>query len=191
MHVKDIAEVTAGYAFRGAIEPDDNGDIYVFQAKNVSTRTSFNDLSLLTKISHDIPEYAGHLEKNDILLVARGMKSGTFRATVFASNSDNVVASSSIHVIRVTSTKIMPEYLAYYLNSKRGQDALSQIVSGSYIGAIPRSELEKILIPVPSIQKQHLLVDLHLNVRKQQQLMERKMELEQDIINTVFRRAMV
>lgn len=185
--LREIATVIVGYTFRGAIKSDDNGDIFVFQAKDLIQGEPFEDVCTLTKTSHAIPDYAGRFKKNDILLIARGMKSGSFRSTLFVAEAQNVIASSSIHVIRVTAADILPEYISHYLNSKEGQDALTQIVSGSYIGVLPRKELEKIKIPIPPLDKQMAIVNLHRNIRDQHRITSRQNEIKQNIINATFR----
>lgn len=187
MKLHDVGAIIAGYTFRGAVKPDNSGDTYVFQAKDLVQGVPCEDISSLTRISHDTPGYSGHLRKDDVLIVARGMKSGAFRSTTFVSDEPNVIASSSVHVIRITKPNILPEYVSHYLNSKDGQDALSQIISGSYIGALPRRELEKIDIPVPPMEKQKLLVDLFRNIRDQQKILEREKELKENIINATFK----
>src|ERR1700685_3521239 len=115
MQIKDIAEVVTGYTFRGAIKADANGNTFVFQAKDLIRGKPFVEVNVLTKISHDGRTDAGALKKNDVLLVARGMKSGAFRSTIFASSISNVVASSSVHVIRVTAANVMPEYVSHFI----------------------------------------------------------------------------
>lgn len=186
MLIKDIAQVIAGYTFKKAIESDNSGNIFVFQAKDLIQGEPLINVNTLTKAFLGIPEHAAYLQGNDILLVARGMKSGAFRSTVFMSEESNVIASSSVHIIRIKSEDVLPEYISHYLNSKEGQDSLSQIVSGSYIGAIPRGELERIKIPIPTLQKQKAIVDLHQNMRSQQKILIRRNELKQNIINATF-----
>lgn len=186
MLIKDIAQVIAGYAFRGAITPDNNGNIFVFQAKDLIQGEPLVNTSTLTKVSLDVPEHPAYLQKNDILIIARGMKSGAFRSTVFMSDEPNVIASSSIHIIRVKNKEVLPEYISLYLNTPLAQLALSQVVSGSYIGSLSRSALEDILVPIPSLQKQKIMVDLQRNLFEQLKLLFKKNELKQNIINEAF-----
>jgi len=187
MKLGDIAQVTLGYAFRGAIKPDKDGNILVLQAKDLVRGIPVTDTDHLTPISFDLPGYAGHLKRDDVLLISRGMKAGAFRSAVFESDATNVIASASIIIIRVTALdEVLPEYLSHYLNSKDGQVALSEIVSGSYIGALPRRELEKIKVPVPNINKQKAIVDLYRNMQEQQKILDRKNELKQQIIEATF-----
>ena len=187
MELREVATVFAGYTFRGAVKPDPKGHIFVFQAKDLVQGEPVTDTAALTKISDDVPGYGGHLRRNDVVLVARGMKAGAFRSTVFSATDNNVIASSSVHVIRIIGQNILPEFLSLYLNSKEGQDALSNIVTGSYIGAIPRRELEKIKIPVPPLQKQEALIHLFRNMREQKKILDRRSEITQNIINATFK----
>lgn len=186
MELRDMATVIAGYAFRGAIKPDHTGAISVFQAKDLVQGEPFDDTASLTRISDELSGYSGHLRKNDVLLVARGMKSGSFRSTVFVADDLNVVASSSVHVIRITSSEVLPEYVSLFLNSREGQAAIANIITGSYIGAVPRRELERIRIPKPALSKQRALVNLNHNIQEQQKILERKNQISQDIINATF-----
>lgn len=186
MELGDITQITPGYAFRGAITPDKDGNIFVLQAKDLGRNVPVVDTSNLTPISFNMPGYAGHLRFNDVLLVARGLKAGAFRSTVFKATTNNVIASASVHILRVSSPDVLPEYLSHYLNSKDGQLALSEIVSGSYIGALPRRELEKIKIPVPDMNKQKAIVDLYQNIQAQQSILNRRSELKQQIIEATF-----
>lgn len=183
----EVATVFAGYTFRGAVKPDPKGHILVFQAKDLVQGEPVTDTAILTKISDDVPGYGGHLRKNDVLLIARGMKAGAFRSTIFTASDNNVIASSSIHVIRIIDENILPEFLSLYLNSKEGQATLSNIVTGSYIGAIPRRELEKIRIPVPLLAKQEVLINLFKNIREQQKIIDREKEIKQNIIDATFK----
>ena len=187
MKLHEVSEVIAGYTFRGAIKPDNAGDLFVFQAKDLVQGVPFENTETLTRISHDTPGYSGHLQKNDVLLVARGMKSGAFRSTTYIADESNVIPSSSVHVIRVTSKEVLPEYLSHYLNSKEGQESLTQIISGSYIGALPRKALEKIDIPIPPLRKQEALINLFINIREQQKIIDREKEIKQNIINATFK----
>jgi restriction endonuclease S subunit len=187
MELHEVSTIIAGYTFRGAIKPDINGHIFVFQAKDLIQGEPITDTSTLTKISHDIPGYMGYLKKNDVLVVARGMKAGSFRSTVFATDADNVIASSSVHVIRSADSRILPEFISLYLNSKEGQEAISQIVTGSYIGAVPRKSLEKIKIPLLPLERQKTFIELDQNIREQQRITNRQNEIRQNIINATFR----
>ena len=185
--IKKIANILPGYTFRSAVEPDPRGDTWVFQAKDVVQGVPFNTVSSLTKISHTVSGKTGRLEKNDIILVARGMKTGTFRSTTFVADSPHVIASSSVYIIRLARADCIPEYVSLYLNSKAGQNALTGIVSGSFVGVLPKHRLEELEIPLPTREKQKMIIDVHQNIRAQELIVEHQQLLKRDILDALFR----
>jgi restriction endonuclease S subunit len=86
---------------------------------------------------------------------------------------------------------VLPEYISQYLNSSKGQDDLSEIVSGSYIGAILRKDLENIDIPIPSVQKQKTIVNLFNNIQDQQSISNQENMIKQNIINSIYRKVII
>lgn len=186
MKLKDISTVIAGYTFRGAIIPNKKGNLLVFQAKDLVKGEFMTDVDTLTPIALESAAYKNYIKTGDVLIVARGMKTGAFRSTVFKSDVSNVIASSSVHIIRITDPSILSGYVSHYLNSKNGQNSISEIVTGSYIGALPRRMLEQIKIPVPDLHKQKAVVDLHHNIQMQQKILDRKNELKQQILDAIF-----
>ncbi len=187
--IQNFADVIPGYAFREAIKPDSAGSLFVLQAGNVDSNDSIKNTNEMVKVTDIIfSDDKYYLKKNDILLVARGMKSGAFRATIFEVEDLNVIASSSVHIIRLKDARILPEYLCLYLNSKDGQDALVQIVSGAYIGVLPRNKiLTEIQVPIPPLLNQKSIVDLDKNIKLQEKILERRSQLKKNIINATFR----
>lgn len=182
--LKSISEIIPGHSFRKAITPDSSGHTYVFQAKDVIQDEPFLNPTALTKIAYENSGEASFLQKNDVLIVSRGTK---FRSTIFLSDSLNVIASASIHIIRTVSPEINPEYVSHFLNSSIGQAALADKITGNYIGALPVRGLGDIKIKLPSLAQQELIVDLHRNVQTQKLIIDHKVKLEQIIINSIFR----
>lgn len=186
MKLQDIATLIAGYTFRGAIIPDKNGGCLVFQAKDLVRDESVTNTTDLTPIALDSAGSNSYLQSNDVLVAARGMKTGAFRSTVYKSDAANVIASSSVHIIRLTCTNVLPEYVSHYLNSKHGQAALLEGVTGSYIGMLPRKTLGQIEMPIPEIKKQKMVVDLYQNIQMQKKILDRRNELNQQIFDEIF-----
>ncbi len=178
-----ISELISGHSFRSAIVPDNNGNTYVFQAKDVIQGEPFTSPEILTKITYDNHGESSFLRKNDVIIVARGTK---FRSTIFLSDSPNVIASASIHIIRATLPEVNPEYVSHCLNSTIGQSALADKITGNYIGALPIKGLGDIKIKLPTLAQQKLIVDLHRNVVAQAKILDHKKMIEQAIINNIF-----
>jgi restriction endonuclease S subunit len=190
MQLSDIAQIKPGFTFRGALEPDKEGNIIVVQARNVVGGKNSIRAGDLLRISSQPPRTATYVLNGDIILVARGVGTGTFRAAVLELDIDdvNVLPSSSVFVIRVTDrNRVLPEYLSLFINSSEGQKLIFQTVSGSNIQTVSRTELEKIDIPIPPLITQKGIVDLSRNIRQQEQITERKKYLKQNIINATIK----
>ncbi len=183
--LNNFAEILPGYSFRIAIEPSKNGNISVIQAKDISSDEFVSELTPLTRISLDSPKTSARVCRNDVLLVSRG--AAVHKATVFKSKADDVIASSSLFVIRVSSPDIIPEYLSLFLNSPDGQNQLSQMTTGAYIKNLTRQNLGKLKIPIPELIKQKNLFYLHQNVIQQEKLQMRKIQIKRDIINSTIK----
>ncbi len=185
--LQKLASLVSGYNFRGSIENEPNGDIFVLQGKNISVGGDIIDTNELIHISSQTLRNPYFLQYNDILVVSRGSGHGSFRSAVFASHEKNVVASASVHIIRITDVTALPKYISLYLNSLDGQKALSQIVIGaSYIQSILLKNLADLKIPIPPIRVQKTIVALHENIIEQEKLQERKHNIQRTIINASF-----
>lgn len=185
--LSEIADIFSGYTFRGSIENDQNGDIFVLQAKNIQTNQDIENTSDFTTISDKSLRNPHFLQYNDILLVSRGSGVGSFRSAVFISKELKVMPSSSVYVIRIQDVTVLPKYVSLYLNSEIGQKALAQIVTGaSYIQSILVKNLTDLKIPIPSVHIQKLIIALHENIIDQERILKRKQELQKNIINASF-----
>lgn len=189
MHKKlsQLADIVSGYTFRGSIENDLKGLIFVLQAKNVVINQDILNTGDLITISDKSLRNPYFLEHNDILLVSRGSGVGSFRSAIFASDEKKVMPSSSVHVIRIQDVTVLPKYVCLYLNSLDGQKALAQIVTGaSYIQSILVKNLIDLEIPIPPIHTQKSIIALHENITDQERILKRKQEIQKTIINASF-----
>ena len=185
--LKSIAAASTGYTFRGALKPVANGDTVVIQAKDIGQDEYIDDLENLTRTDFKIPRSKAFLKKDDVLLSSRGSGPGSFRATVFKADVENVIAASSVFIIRTTSNDIVPEYLALYLNSGDGQKKLYKKVSGSSIQIINRSALEDLQVSIPSMENQCTLIKLSENISRQMKLRERKSAINMNLFSEVLK----
>lgn len=189
MHKKlsQLADIVSGYTFRGSIENDPKGDVFVLQAKNILPNQDISNTDDFTKISGSAIRNPYFLEYNDILLVSRGSGLGSFRTTVFDSKAPSVMPSSSVHVLKIKDVTVLPKYISLYLNSEAGQKALLQITTGgSYIQSLSIKNLTELKIPIPPIHVQKSIIALHENIQAQEKILERKNELKRIIINATF-----
>lgn len=189
MHFKKISEaaqVSMGYTFRTALHNDTNGQIAVLQARNILEDDDV-DIGDMVKISDEsFRTRKAFIQKGDVLLTSRGV----FRAAVFDHSVTNIIASSSLYILRPKNNEILSHYLAIYLNSPIGQKKLEKISTGATIANIRHKNLEDFLIPLPTLERQQRIIDIFCNWRQRNILMRRKTELEKHVadgaISTLF-----
>jgi restriction endonuclease S subunit len=191
MHLKKlstVAEILSGYTFRYAICTANEGNTYVLQAKNISRSHSIGDVHQLSKVTLPKINSKSLLKKNDIVLVSKGFSRGSFRSTLFMVDDKEVIASSSVLIIRTNIEEVLPEYICTYINSDEGQQKLLSLVSGSYIQSISKRRFdEEFVLPIPSIQEQRLIVNLSKNISMQSEYNNRKNILLETILDSVLK----
>jgi len=186
--IQEVAQVISGYTFRGAIEKALKGSVSVLQATNIKSGIDISDTSVLISLSEEPGRTLSYLEKNDIVLVSRGSGQGSFRSCLFVSEERNVIASSSVFIIRVKDVTVLPKYLSLYLNSDDGQKEILQIVTGgSYLQSLLRRSLEDLKVPIPPIGIQKSIIALNENIQEQEKIVKRKSIIKQNIINSTFK----
>jgi restriction endonuclease S subunit len=175
--LKNIANVSLGYSFRGSVKNKKGGNMLVVQAKNAKDSLYIDSEDELIKVDH--PVYEDRLVLlNDIILTSRGY----FHASVSKIDS-NMIASSSVYILRSKNTNILlPEYLALYLNSPQGQASINRNQTGSMIKVMLKPDLENIEIPIPNIEKQKTVIQLFKTINSMQNILLKK----QTLLNQTF-----
>ena len=178
MKIKDFNEIRMGHAFRRRLARVPDGDVLVIQPKNISLEGSISfggEAPLRTKASAVKP-----LQPNDVLIVNRGR----FAAAVFdLTTSERWIVPSSILVLSVREESILPEYIACYFNSAKGQRLFRRHCEQTTIPFISTANLGNMNIPIPPIERQQSLVAYDTAVTRYARLANRKQELYRLILN--------
>lgn len=189
MHRKlqNIASISSGYTFRGPVENELSGDIKVVQAKDLVTNRDLNAVENLSCVHSSNIRSPYFLQHNDVLIVSRGSGAGTYRSSLFISSNKNVIASSSVIIIRLADVTVLPKYVSLYLNSDEGQKSLLKIVTGgSYIQSILVKNLSELIVPIPSLHIQKAVIGLEENISEQGKLLKRRQVIQQSFIDASF-----
>ena len=177
----ELGSQSFGFSFRGAISPREDGDLLVVQAKNIFADSEIDKLAQLARTDSSLVGNAMRLKKGDVLLTTRSVGRGGFKASVCGDVDQNTIASSSICIIRITDSGMLPQYLALYLNSAAGQVAISRSSFGSVVHALHLRHIRNLEIPIPELETQRHLMGLLQSTRLHEHLLERKKELFQAI----------
>jgi restriction endonuclease S subunit len=180
--IKDITHIQTGLFAK----PSGIGELVYLQSKH------FDEYGQLLSVLHPDLVAEGISEKHllkdgDILFAAKGTKNF---AAVFDNHNEPSVASTSFFVLRPTENKVLPEYLAWFLNHPSTQHIIKDNARGTAIPSIRKAVLEDLEITVPSIENQRIVVAVADLVRKENELrmailQKRNLLIEQQIINAI------
>lgn len=182
MLIKDIASIQTGFFAK----PSGAGDVVYLQSRH------FDEYGQLQTVLHpDLPA-AGIAEKHllkegDVLFAAKGTKNF---AAVFENHNEPSVASTSFFVLRITDNKVLPQYLAWVLNSHATQALLKGQAIGTSIPSISKQVLENLEIAVPGLETQHAIIRIS-KLRTREYALKQKIEtlrekqIQQQIINAI------
>jgi restriction endonuclease S subunit len=181
--LKHIAKIQTGFY---AKNPVNEGDIVYLQAKHFDHNGILSDdlhPDILRKDASD----KHLLNVGDVLFAAKGTRNF---ASVFKVLEIPAVASTSFFVIRLYEQKIIPEYLAWFLNYSDAQKFLKSNARGTSIVSISKDVLEDLTISIPSIKTQQTILKItELRAKeislKQQIDTLREQQIQQQISNAL------
>jgi len=177
-YLDKIAQVDSGKSFRHRIDSIPNGECLVIQMKDISSDYS-NIIGTPESISIDGIGSSQLLRKGDILFMAKG--NNNF-ATLY--RSDQVaIAVSLFFIIRPDKSKILPEYLAWFLNSSKAQAYFGQRQLGTSIKNIRKEALAQLEVDVPNMNKQTQITELNNLMRTEKYLTEEYLEKKEVYLN--------
>lgn len=166
--LKGLAEVKAGYPFRGSVPVSESGNARVIQMRDVPLA---GDIDWAALSRSDIPASKTHdwLADGDVLFVARGTRN---YAVCLAGVPGPTVCSQYFFVLRVRSPRLLPSFLAWYINRAPAQRYLASNAEGSDQLSIRRGVLEDMPIAVPPLDRQRRLVELAVATDQERQYLE-------------------
>lgn len=164
----EIASVQLGYSFRKGVKHDPAGSVCVVQMRDLG-EDNVVDPSGLDHVDQDLPQHHA-LERGDILLRSRG---DSVSSAILRRDLGRAVAAAPLLRIRVTDTRILPEFLNWYINQPPAQSYFARHAEGSNVKMISPGALEALPVAIPTLEHQSALVDLAgLTVRERELVRE-------------------
>jgi restriction endonuclease S subunit len=152
----DLAEVRAGFPFRGAVDDLPVGAVRVVQVRDVSGSVQIDWAATPLKA---LPKSrsADFLRAGDVLITTRGRRN---EATVVLDPPVQAVAATNLFVIRLCEgVPLLPQFLAWQINQRPAQEYLAASATGSHVLNLTRPALEALPIAVPPLRTQQLAVE--------------------------------
>ena len=131
------------------------------------------------------------LQPGDVLFAAKGTKNF---AAVYEEHNGLCVASSTFLVIRIndkSKSKVLPEFIAWYLNHPNTQKWLKANAIGSALPSISKSVLSDLEISIPSITKQKSILKIDSLRLREKQIQNRLIVLKELYIQQLLQNTLI
>ena len=127
----------------------------------------------------------GKISPNDILIVKDGATTG--RVAIVPDNfTSDASANEHIFVVRTDQRKILQEFAYHFLRSAAGQTAIMSDFRGAAQGGIGRTFVDKISIPLPSMEEQRRIVGILNRAARIERLRKRAQERLREFDSALF-----
>lgn len=185
IRLQNVAKIISGYQFRNDSIELSSGDWKFIQMRDVDSDNMIISDSVigvdLSLKESSVDKYL--LKIGDILFKNRGAKNG---AALYDLGWPKTIASHQFLVIRLIDAGIVPEYLAWYINSETARLYFRQQAVGSTTLLVQKRTLEELEVIVPPIDVQKNIIKIQSFYRREKNLIERRMQLKSKYIDNVL-----
>lgn len=185
-HLKELAEIRAGYTFRGSPTELPGSGIRMLQIKDIRDTDTVNPDSLQA-IAWTGKDSMPNLDENEIVVAARGLNN---KAAIMRSSA-TVIPSNQLLVLRVKHNTVLPDYLCWFLNRTQTQKQLKDSQVGTNIPSLNKSGLGDIQVPIFSIETQQKLVALAMLQQQEQAAYQALINNRISMLEGVFQQLIV
>ncbi len=188
VRLEKIANIQVGYQSRGRIEEDLDGNYAIIRSQD------FDGAGILLlgeamRFSPKIDPQKYLVDAGDILIQARGQNHFAY---LLENETNNTVASNSFYIVRIKEhNKVIPAYLAWWLNLTTVQAYFQQVRGVSTIPFISKADLQNTRIHVPPMETQKNINQLMQLWQREQKLNRQLKEKKEMIVQEVCRKASI
>jgi restriction endonuclease S subunit len=177
--IADIAEVRAGYPFRGRVLPDPGGNARVIQIRDLDSEGRISIDKLVRVKAANVDNY--RLRDGDVLFLARGERRF---AIPIPEQADDFIAASYFFVLR-PGRDVEAAYLIWAVNQPDFQESMRAFVKGGTLPQITKTDLLSLPIEVPLLATQRQIVVVHELMEQERQLSEALNEKRSTLLRAI------
>jgi restriction endonuclease S subunit len=169
--LKDLVKIKSGVFAK----PQSNPRLFYIQASDFDLNREWKE-NLIPTLDF-ISGFEKHIiQLGDILFVSKGRE---FFAISYDGRYSPAVASSTFLVLKVDETKLIPEFLVWFLNHPKTNLLLQQLSRGSSLPMISKSILGEIEIPILSLEEQQKIITIDV-LKKREEILQLKINALKD-----------
>lgn len=184
MQLGDIAQIKTGLVLsrkKADLEYNVKARYKLLSLKNVSEEGIIIDESFDEFISKDTLEGHYFTREEDILM----RLSQPYTAVYINSKHSGLLIPSYFAIIKVRDNSILPEYLAWYLNTNYAKFELERSQFGTRIPSTNQNAIKNIPIKLYPVSKQKMLIELYQLHQKEKLLYKKLMEEKEQFFQGV------
>jgi len=178
--LQNLIEVQSGYRTRHKVMEDPFGTHRLLQSRDIQDSLINWQEALCFNPEGDPKRYL--IQPQDILFTARGYKNIAYYVPDVP---DNLLASSSFYIIRVTSLLIVPGFLGWWLNQAKAQAFFAQFQVRSGFIYMSKKNLNQLQVPLPKLDTQKRIAELQRLRLKEQSLVKEINQRKAQLIKSV------
>jgi hypothetical protein len=177
----NVATVSTAYPFRKKVNPEPGGDVRLVQLRDLDDAEGAPSADAIV-LRNDGAKYDRYLLKEgDLLFQSRGSR---YPAAVVGA-SVRGIAANGLHVIRISTATVLPEFLAWWLNHPTSQSKLAaDVARGTYIPFVSKRDLEAFLVPTPTVEVQRQVIHVDRLRKQERELQRRLVGLTQQLVDS-------
>lgn len=156
-----IIEIKSGKSFRCLERPPEMAEIGVIKISAVST-SGYREEESKTCIDKDKINPALFIRKGDFLLTRANTKELVGACTIVNKVRKKIMLSDKVLRITFDNTKVLDDFVLYFLKSKEGRVQIENYATGSQesMKNITQEEIKSMLLYLPSLKEQNEIVSL-------------------------------
>jgi len=167
--LRQLAQVQIGYQARHRIEPDPRGVCQVIQIKDLDDQGTLHTEGLY-RITPESNHVRYQVNQGDVLFLSRGNRNF---ATPVNVSLGNTIAAGYFFILKLNSPTVLPDYLAWYINSAPAQQFIKNVARGTHMPVVPKSAFEDLEVDVPSLCTQQTIVELDELSKRERSLLQK------------------
>ena len=178
--LKRLAKIQIGYQPRCRIEPDPKGVCQIIQIRDLDEQGGLRTGGFC-RITPEASNHARYqVNQGDVLFLSRGNRNV---ATPVGAKLHNTIAAGYFFILKLDSKTILPEYLAWYINSPPAQQFIQNVARrGTYTPVVPKSALEDLEVDIPSLRTQQTIVALDKLATKERSLLQKLEQRRSELV---------